>query len=161
MGGEAASAAAKPSDALSLMTCNQVAAHLLLHWPSFLVVPKRDFMEERRKVHRGRTYLAGRIAFNYRSSSLDCLVRSLSQDGATIVFSEAVGVPAEFDVMIPRKGESRRARVVWRDATQAGVLFLPAAADNVVSIEAALRAHKLEAEREGLQRRIAELTEPT
>jgi hypothetical protein len=117
-------------------------------------------MQERRKVHRGRTYLAGRIAFNNRCSTLDCLVRNLSQDGAKIIFADGVAVPTEFDVMIPRKGESRRARVIWRDATQAGVLFVPSPADNVVSIEAALRMRSLEAEHEGLRRRIAELTEP-
>jgi hypothetical protein len=117
-------------------------------------------MEERRKLHRGRTYLGGRIVFNNRCSTLDCLVRNLSQDGAKVVFSHAVAVPGEFDVAIHRKGESRRARVVWRDETHAGIRFLDSVCDNVVSIESALRFTQLHAQREALARRIAELTEP-
>ena len=117
-------------------------------------------MQERRKLNRGRTYLGGRIVFNNRSSTLDCLVRNLSQDGAKIVFADGVAVPAEFDVMIHKRDESRRARVIWRDATQAGVVFLHATLDNVVSIEAALKLRKLDAEREALARRVAQLIEP-
>jgi PilZ domain-containing protein len=117
-------------------------------------------MEERRKVQRSRTYLGGRIAFNRRFSTLDCLVRNLSQDGAMIAFSDAVAVPGEFDVLIPWKGESRRARVIWSNETRAGVAFVDAIDDNVVSIETALRFNKLQAEREALARRVAQLSEP-
>ena len=117
-------------------------------------------MFERRKAQRGRTYLSGQIVFNRRFSTLDCLVKNLSQDGAKIVFSGVVAIPGEFDVLIPWKGESRRARVVWSDETQAGVAFLHANADNVVSIETAQRLNQLEAQRAALVRRVAELSEP-
>jgi hypothetical protein len=115
---------------------------------------------ERRKSHRDRTYLSGRIAFNNRCSTLDCLVRNLSQDGARLVFSDAVAVPAEFDIMIRRKGESRRARFAWRTETQAGILFLRSLTRNVAPIESARRITHLEAERDALQRRVAQLSEP-
>jgi hypothetical protein len=117
-------------------------------------------MLDRRKLHRGRTYLGGRIAFNNRSSTFDCLVRNLSQDGARIVFSDAAILPGEFDFTIHRKGESRRARIVWRDETQAGILFLHANDEKIVSIETAQRIRKLEADRNALARRVAQLSEP-
>jgi PilZ domain len=117
-------------------------------------------MLDRRKFHRDRTYLGGRIAFNNRCSTFDCLVRNLSQDGARIVFSNTAIVPSVFDVTIHRKGESRRARVVWRDETQAGILFLHADDEKIVSIETVQRIRKLEAERSALARRVAQLSEP-
>ena len=117
-------------------------------------------MLDRRKLHRDRTYLGGRIAFNNRCSTFDCLVRNLSQDGAKIAFSDSATVPSEFDVTIHRKGESRRARIVWRDETQAGIRFLHTDDQRIVSIETALRIRKLEAERNALARRVAQLSEP-
>jgi hypothetical protein len=112
-------------------------------------------MQDRRKLHRDRTYLGGLIAFDYRGSALECLVRNLSEDGAKIVFSDAAAVPAEFDVMIHRKGESRRAHLVWRDQTQAGIQFLHAEDGGIISAETAQRIKKLEGERNALAWRVA------
>jgi hypothetical protein len=117
-------------------------------------------MEDRRKFHRDRTYIGASVVFNNRYSMLDCLVRNLSPDGAKIVFSSATPLPGEFDVMIRHKGDSRRARVTWRNETEAGILFLQSTRENVVSIEAAQRIRKLEAQRDALARRVAELNEP-
>lgn len=115
---------------------------------------------ERRKNHRDSTYLNGRIAFNKRCSTLDCLVRNMSQSGAMIVFSDSVAVPAEFDIVIRQKGESRRARIAWCTETQAGILFLRSMPENVVPIESARRIRNLESERDILHRRIAQLNDP-
>jgi hypothetical protein len=104
---------------------NELAGHLHLHGVNSRVAPLRDQLEERRKHQRGRTYLNGAIAFNKRWSTLDCLVRNLSRDGAKIIFADAAAAPAEFDIMIRRNGESRRARIVWRQESQAGILFVP------------------------------------
>jgi PilZ domain len=116
-------------------------------------------MQERRNVHRGRTYLRGRVAFNNRCSTIDCLVRNLSQNGAKLVFSHPATIPGEFDLMIQQKGNSRRARIVWRQEVEAGVAFLASHAEAVVSIETARRIRRLEEERDSLARRVAELSE--
>jgi hypothetical protein len=115
-------------------------------------------MEERRKTHRDRTYLGGQIAFDDRCCIADCLVRNLSPGGAKIVFSVSATIPDEFDLAIPQKGGSRRARFVWRRETEAGVAFLPAAAHTIVSPESARKFRWLEAEREALVRRVAEVS---
>lgn len=81
-------------------------------------------MEDRRKGQRGPTYLAAQIAFNGRASTIDCLVKNLSSQGAKIAFGDGVAIPVEFDVTIRRRAETRRARIMWRNETQAGIHFL-------------------------------------
>ncbi len=116
-------------------------------------------MEERRKAHRGRTYLSGRVAFNDRCSTADCVVRNLSRDGAKIVLSGSATIPNEFDFTIHQKGDSRRTRIVWRREMEAGVVFLPSDIGAVVSIETARHIKRLEADRQTLIRRLAQLGE--
>lgn len=117
-------------------------------------------MSERRRDQRLRTYLGGRITFNNRFSTMDCLVRNLSQNGARLVFAGPVLLPFEFDIQIKNKGESRTARVIWCSETHVGVSIVEPELAKVVSIETARRIRKLEAERDALRRRVAELSEP-
>jgi DNA modification methylase len=117
-------------------------------------------MQERRRIPRTRTYLGGLVAFNERCSTMECLVRNMSPDGAKLVFGGTVEIPAEFDIMIRKRGESRRARIVWRQETEAGVTFPAPEGRKVVSIESARRIRELEAEREALRKRVAQLSEP-
>lgn len=117
-------------------------------------------MQERRSVPRNRTYLAAKVTYNNQSSTLDCLVRNMSQKGAKISFSATALIPAEFDVLIAQKDESRRARIVWRKDLQAGIVFLQSETVAVVSIESTRKIKKLEAECDALARRVAQLSEP-
>jgi hypothetical protein len=117
-------------------------------------------MQERREFQRGRTYLGGRLAFNNQYCTIDCLVRNMSQNGAKLVFQGTVLLPGEFELTLPQKGESRRARIVWRGEGEAGVTFLQAGGPGVVSIEMARRVKRLEADRAALTARVAALTEP-
>ena len=120
----------------------------------------RDCVEERRKNQRLRTYLGGLVAFNYRYSTLDCLVRNLSPMGARLAFAHPVVLPLEFDLQIRNRGDSRRGRLVWCDETQAGILLSDPDFGGVVSIETARRLRRLEAERDALAKRVAQLSEP-
>jgi hypothetical protein len=81
-------------------------------------------MDERRSDVRARSLLGGKIIFNHRNSTMDCVVRNLSATGARIVMSESVIVPNEFELHIPQKGTSYRAQMRWRTATEFGVQFL-------------------------------------
>jgi hypothetical protein len=117
-------------------------------------------MKERRRIPRTRTYLGGLVAFNERCSTMECLVRNMSRDGAKLVFGGAAEIPAEFDIMIRKRGESRRAQIVWRMEAEAGVSFEVPKDRRVVSIEAARRIRELEAEREALRKRVEQLSEP-
>jgi hypothetical protein len=116
-------------------------------------------MQERREFQRGRTYLGGRLAFNNQYCAIDCLVRNMSRNGAKLVFEGTVLLPGEFELTLPQKGESRRARIVWRSEGEAGIAFLQPGSGGVVSIGMARRIKRLETDRAALQARVAELTE--
>ena len=118
-------------------------------------------MFDRRGEHRGRTYLGGQVAFNNRCSTIDCLVRNMSQSGAKIEFARAVLVPSEFELIIPQRGNSRRAHIVWREAKALGISFLDPDVGAVIPIEVARRIRKLKAERDMLAQRVRELTGST
>lgn len=94
-------------------------------------------MSERRREMRRRTYLAGQLAFNDRYSTMDCLVRNLSQDGAKLTFAHPPMIPSEFDLTVVKKGDSRRARVVWQVDLEAGVAFLGTDPDTGVVVSLA------------------------
>ena len=117
-------------------------------------------MQERRSFPRGRTYLGGQVAFNDRCSVMDCIVRNMSQNGAKVAIESTAAVPREFDLMVQHKGESRRARIVWRNENEIGIAFCDNNAGKIISIEPARRIKKLELERDTLIRRVAQLSEP-
>lgn len=117
-------------------------------------------MQERRKTQRDRTFLGGQVIYNDRCSTMDCLVRNMSQSGAMIVFDDVALIPSEFDVTIRRKGESRRARIVWRAEMKAGIAFLPSERSTIISFETARKIQTLERDRDVLARRVAQLSEP-
>lgn len=117
-------------------------------------------MQERRTSQRDRTFLGGQVIYNDRCSTMDCLVRNMSQSGAMLVFDDVALIPSEFDVTIRHKGESRRARIVWRDEKKAGIAFSPSERSTVVSFETARKIQKLERDRDVLARRVAQLSEP-
>lgn len=116
-------------------------------------------MQERRKVARTRSYLGGRIAFNQRCSTMDCLLRNVSTEGALLVVSHTAVLPDRFEVTVPRKDRTFPARLAWRREDRAGVAFLgPEATENVVPLETGRRIRSLEADNLALRRRVAELS---
>ena len=116
-------------------------------------------MLERRKSIRGKTFLGGSIAFQGRSSTMDCLVRNLSPEGAKLSFNDLPPIPGEFELTINQRDRSFRARTIWQRGEEAGVAFVAQAArTGTVSLDAERRLRKAEAERLRLKRRIAELT---
>src|ERR1700733_112166 len=124
-------------------------------------VPKRDLkMKEQRRRERRRTYLAGRIVFNQRSSTMDCLVRNLSRNGAMLEFSEPVIPRHEIDLCILSRAESLRARIVWRNGGRIGVSTEPPESGSVITLETARLIKRLKADREALAKRVALLREP-
>ena len=116
-------------------------------------------MYERRKIARKRSFFGGVIAFNRRSSTMDCLVRNLSAEGAKVVFTNTVTVPDEFDLTIRQKERTVRVRMIWRRADEAGVIFLDeSAASAPIPLDWARRLRDCEADKAALRRRVAELS---
>jgi PilZ domain len=116
-------------------------------------------MQERRQEVRDRTFFGGEIAFNHRASSMACLVRNLSSQGAMLALANTATIPDKFDLNIERKARSFRARTVWRHMDEAGVEFVeekPGA--EPLPIETVRRLRREKAEKEELRRRVEELT---
>ena len=116
-------------------------------------------MEERRKVTRYKSLLRGRVYFNNRSSTADCLVRDISSHGARLIFADEVMIPDIVDLYIPAKEQTIRAQVVWRNANESGIAFAnhgqmarPAEAGDLAE-----RVQKLEHEIDVLKRFIRRL----
>ncbi len=119
-------------------------------------------MSERRNASRHKSFLRGRIYYNNRRNSVDCLIRDISPGGARLTFSDAVTVPDVVDVYIPQKEQTLRASVHWRRGQEIGVTFsaeaaapvpeqLPAAADLQVRVD------RLEAELAQMKRMLKKL----
>jgi len=83
--------------------------------------PKLD--SDQRIAPRLKALLAAKISFNNGQSTLDCLIRNLSDTGAKLIVSAAVTLPECFDLIIPQKSETRRARIAWRRGEEIGVRF--------------------------------------
>lgn len=122
-------------------------------------------MQERRKTSRSRTYLGGVVAFNKRSSTMDCLVRNFSPEGAKLVFDATVTLPDAFDLEIRQKERAFRARLVWRGETEAGVAFLDEVAQPAehadaapIPLDWARKLRNCESQKAELQKRVAELS---
>jgi hypothetical protein len=81
----------------------------------------RVAMIERRALARHKTFIKGRIYFNNRLSSMDCIVRDITDIGARLEASESVALPDAFELYLPTKDEHFRARVEWRKGSHLGV----------------------------------------
>lgn len=121
-------------------------------------------MSERRQKVRKRTFLKGRILFNKGASSMDCLIRDLSEAGARLELSETSTLPDVFDLFIPQKDATLRTSLRWRRDEMVGVAFVdahePAAPEPPLATDPSIaillrRIGELEAENAGLRSVIA------
>ena len=121
-------------------------------------------MDERRLGTRQKSFLQGRIYYNNRRASIDCLVRDISPTGARLKFPGPVTAPELVELYIPNKDEFYRAQVQWNRGDEIGVHFIrdeaesaPAAGGSLPEAGLTERMQKLEAEVAGLKRIIKEL----
>ena len=114
-------------------------------------------MMERRQNARARVIYSGVIAYNDRSSTVDCVVRNFSEDGVKVEFHNTALLPDEIDLLIARKSRSFNAKIVWRGETEAGLAFRSAKENHPIPLDWARRLRASESERRKLQGRIAQL----
>jgi PilZ domain len=118
-------------------------------------------MKERRSTARTKSFLQGRIFYNHRRSSIDCLVRDYSDIGAKLKISEAIAVPEAMELYIPNRDEIRRARVQWRAGDEMGVEFYdeesPSIAPAMPASDLVARVATLEHDYAALKRVVTEL----
>src|ERR1700760_4690591 len=79
-------------------------------------------MSDQFMVH-GRTLLSGKIVSDFGQSSIDCVVRRMSEHGATLKAESHLGIPKSFHLLIPGEGPPRAARLVWQSGNEIGIEF--------------------------------------
>jgi len=77
---------------------------------------------EHRVSPRHRVLKAGTIEFG--GGAIDCTIRNLSENGAALEVASPVGIPDQFDLVVPAEHLHRRCRVIWRKQKRIGVAFV-------------------------------------
>jgi diguanylate cyclase (GGDEF)-like protein len=80
-------------------------------------------MSEQKSMPRGRTFLAGKVISNYGQSSIDCIVRRISDVGATIEIESMFGIPEHFHLLISGEGQPQPCKRAWQSDKQVGLVF--------------------------------------
>ena len=113
-------------------------------------------MQDRRENARDKVIYGGVAEIGENGASRECIVRNISDKGASVEFSDTANLPREqFSLRIARKGRSFRAKVVWWRDNFVGLAFSGQAPEPVSDLEERLR--KSEIKKRQLQRRINEL----
>jgi len=79
-------------------------------------------MNERREIQRRRTLKAGTIRIDDKST-IDCVVRDLSNKGASLEIESPIGIPDRFTLITKANREQRACHIIWRLMRRIGVRF--------------------------------------
>ena len=112
-------------------------------------------MSERRSSRRTKSFLRGFVYVSREQGALSCLIRDLSDKGARIIFSDSVTLPHMFDLYIPQRDQTLRAKVRWRHKDEIGLAFVTAGKstgdDKLSESDVTQRVAMLEAEIDALR----------
>ena len=113
-------------------------------------------MVERRENARDKVIYGGIAKIGKDGSTRDCVVRDISEKGASLEFRNFAPLPkTDIGLTIARKGRSFLARIIWWRDNFVGVAFSSESEVRVSDLEERLR--KSEQKKRQLQRRINEL----
>ena len=114
-------------------------------------------MQDRRESVRDKVMYGGVAEIGDGGTTRECIVRNISDRGATIEFTNDFQLPKEqLSLRIARKGRSFLAKVIWWHDNFVGIAFRgERPAEPVSDLEERLR--KSEIKKQQLQRRIDEL----
>ena len=114
-------------------------------------------MLDRRQNPRDKVIYGAVAEIGDRGATRDCVVRNISEKGASVEFSNVVNLPKEqMSLTVARKGRSFLAKIIWWRDNFVGLAFSSETPSAPVSdLEERLR--KSEQKKRQLQRRIKEL----
>ena len=84
----------------------------------------QDF-HERRSAPRSRVFFGGEILINSELRPVECHVKNVSNGGANVVVQSGDLLPDQFDLIIRKTNQRRRAVVTWSSGRQLGVAYRP------------------------------------
>lgn len=80
-------------------------------------------MQERRKVARSRVLKGAKVIIG-SASTIDCVVRNVTNSGARIAIANTIELPASLGLTFDGGFTVRPCRVAWRAVTETGVEFV-------------------------------------
>jgi diguanylate cyclase (GGDEF)-like protein len=80
-------------------------------------------MPENKFNHYGHTLLPGKVICNYGQSIIDCVVRRITDQGATVEVESPLEIPEHFHLLIPDHGAPRPCKLVWQSGKELGLEF--------------------------------------
>jgi PilZ domain len=115
-------------------------------------------MQDRRQSARDKVIYGGVAGIGEDGATRDCVVRNISENGASLEFGNVVRLPKEqMSLTIARKGRSFLAKIIWWRDNFVGVAFNSETASGLPVSDIEERLRKSEAKKRALQRRIREL----
>ncbi len=78
---------------------------------------------DKRRAARRRVLYSGKLVNDDASSTIDCVIRDLSETGAKVRLAGSTPVPAEVWLIEVREGLAFRCRVAWRASPELGLEF--------------------------------------
>jgi CheY-like chemotaxis protein len=88
--------------------------------PSAAPAPRADG----RASPRLRSMLRGQVIFNNRFSTMDCVVRDLTETGARLELGGDSTLPPAFELYLPLRQKRYQVEMVWKRGSACGVRFL-------------------------------------
>ena len=114
-------------------------------------------MLDRRQNPRDKVIYGAVAQIGERGATRDCVVRNISEKGASVEFSNVVNLPREqMSLTIARKGRSFLARIIWWRDNFVGLAF-SSETPSAPASDLEQRLRKSEQKKRQLQRRIKEL----
>jgi hypothetical protein len=115
-------------------------------------------MLDRRHSARDKVIYGGVAEIDERGATRDCVVRNISENGASIEFSNVIKLPKkQISLTIARKGRSFLARIIWWRDNFVGVAFSSETSSGLPVSDLEERLRQSEAKKRQLQRRIRQL----
>ena len=79
-------------------------------------------MNEKRGMQRHRTLKAGTICIDDKST-IDCVVRDLSNTGTSLEIESPIGIPDKFTLIMKADGTKQTCHATWWSARRIGARF--------------------------------------
>ena len=80
-------------------------------------------MLERRRHPRREILTLGRVIFNNPLSVINCIVRDISEGGASLELPQPLQTPDTFELVIQPNPKRRLCGVIWRSEKRIGIAF--------------------------------------
>jgi hypothetical protein len=115
-------------------------------------------MLDRRQNARDKVIYGGVAKIGERGDTRGCVVRNISENGASLEFSNVIKLPKkQMSLTVAKKGRSFLARIIWLRDNFVGVAFNSETSSELPVSDIEERLRRSEKKKRQLQRRINEL----